>query len=338
MSNRHLLLTAAHFEKSFGSQALFAAEKLELFDGDRVGLVGQNGSGKTTLLRILSGELEAEGGAVDRRCAVAYIHQPDASTEAEVSVDAKATGPLSTRHNKSGGERMRLAISAAFAKNAPLLLADEPTTNLDLAGLSILEKQLQDYRGAVVLVSHDRELLDAVCNVIWAIEDEKLRVFPGNYSSWTAQRERERDFAQFEYEQYHKEKQRLEAEVRKIREEAKGMRKPPKRMGNSEARLYQDIASIQQKHVQSRSVSMEKRLGHMEEKKAPSRLPVVHMACEKAEPIVSKTAVRVEKLTVRFGARTVLNNASFTLPTGSRTVMLGDNGSGKTTICNHIAT
>lgn len=329
------LLQARNLKKSFGARTLFSVGKLEIHDGDRIGLVGANGAGKSTLLNILCGGESADEGTVDRRCRIALVRQ---SGEPEGEGDGRLLREWAVADSarKSGGERTRAALAAAFSRGDPLLFADEPTTNLDLDGIERLQKQLCDYPGAVVLVSHDRALLDRVCTAVWAIEEETVRVFPGGYSDWIAERDRERAYRQFEYEQYRSEKARLLAEARSLREQARGMRKMPKRMGLSEARLHKGAAPVPQGTVEARAKALSRRAARLDAKERPESLPEVRMALGAAHPVTAKTAARIEGLTVRYGARTVLNDASFSLPTGSHTVMLGPNGAGKTTLVEHL--
>lgn len=332
------LLTADSLGKGFGGRELFYIPRLEIPEGQRIGLAGPNGCGKTTLLHILAGVIAPDEGTVKRRCKIALLRQPgldhnhpDARTpEGPLRRFLPAQGP-----GKSGGEQTRKAIAAALSENAPLLFADEPTNNLDLSGIAMLEDMLKHYKGTVVLVSHDRVLLDAVCTCIWALEEGKLRVFPGNYSAWIGEREREREFALFEYAQYQKERDRLAAEMRVIREQARNMRKPPKRMGSSEWMLYKDQASIQQGHIQNRAKAMEKRIQQLEVKEKPAELPSVKMRGQSVGP-VSRTAARVECKEIRRGGRAILRDVNLLLPTGSKTVMLGDNGAGKTTLAEYL--
>ncbi len=329
------LLQAQNLTKTFGTRTLFRADQLELHDGDRVGLVGENGAGKSTLLDILRGDLPCDEGNIDRRCPIAMIRQ---SGDAEGEPDGRLLRTLSLAGSacKSGGERTRRAIAAACSQGAPLLFADEPTTNLDLDGIEAVERMLQDYSGAVLLISHDRQLLETVCTSIWAIQDGEIRVFPGGYAEWIAQRDRERAFAQFEYDRYRSEKRRLEAEMVNLREQARGMRKTPKRMGNSEARLHKCHISPAQIQVQARAKAIESRVRQLEVKERPSDLPQIRMALGAVSPITSRTAARIDHLTVRYGARAVLEDVSFTLPTGKRTFLLGGNGAGKTTLAEHL--
>ena len=121
--------------------------------------------------------------------------------------------------------------------------ADEPTTNLDMEGVELLEKMMKGYRGAILMISHDRTLLDRVCNQIWELDKGNIRVFDGNYSDWAAQKERERGFQEFEYQQYQKEKKRLERTTDALQRKSQTMTKPPKRMGSSEWILYKGRGS-----------------------------------------------------------------------------------------------
>ena len=198
-----MLLTGQNIGKEYGIQRVLTVKKVEIQEGDRIGLVGKNGAGKSTLLKILAGQTDADEGVIKRNCEIAFIGQ---NGEHEGEADQLQISRMGLRESavKSGGEMTRLAIAAAFSMHAPLLFADEPTTNLDGDGILDLEAMLAGYHGAVVLISHDRQLLDHVCTQIWEIADGDIRVFPGNYSDWQKQRERERDYQQFSYGQYQK--------------------------------------------------------------------------------------------------------------------------------------
>ncbi len=330
-----MLLKAGKIKKEYGIQEVLDIEKLEIWEGDRIGLVGPNGAGKSTLLHILYGDEEADEGRVERKCEIAMIPQ---TGEAVGEAAGEMVSHFGLRDNavKSGGEKTRLAIASAFSMHAPLLFADEPTTNLDVEGIEKLEQMLMGYQGALGLISHDRQLLDQVCNTIWELEDGNIRVFPGNYSAWYEERNRERAFAMEEYEKYRTEKKRLEKTVAQIKQDAKGMRKPPKRMSSSEWMLYKGTAAIKQDHVQSRSRAIESRLDHLEKKEKPKELPAITMSLGAISPIKAKTAARVKDLTVEYDGRKVLDHMTLEIPTGKRTFLVGPNGSGKTTLIRYL--
>lgn len=330
-----MLLKAGKIKKEYGIQEVLDIEKLEIYEGDRIGLVGPNGAGKSTLLHILYGDLEADEGQIERKCEIAMIPQ---TGEAFGEAASEMVSHFGLKDNavKSGGEKTRMAIAAAFSMHASLLFADEPTTNLDVSGIETLERMLMGYQGAMVLISHDRQLLDNVCNTIWELEDGKIREFPGNYSAWYEERKREREFAMDEYEKYRSEKRRLEKTISQVKEDARGMMKPPRRMGRSEWILYKGTAAVQQGHVQSRGKAIESRLNHLDKKEKPKDLPAISMSLGAVNPIKARTAARVKALTVEYDGRKVLDEVTLEIPTGKRTFLVGPNGSGKTTLIRHL--
>ena len=331
-----MILQAKNLWKEYGDRRLLTIDHLVIEEGDRIGLIGPNGAGKSTLLGILAGRIPPDAGQVNRLCPIAEIRQ---TGEADGEWDGQYASQLGIGkwEAKSGGERTRAAIAAAFSQHAPLLFADEPTTSLDMGGVRKLEGMLAGYRGAVLMVSHDRALLDAVCTSIWELEEGKVRVFAGNYSQWREQKEREREYAAFEYTQYQREKKRLTGLAEELGRQSRAMKKPPKRMGSSEWMLYKGTAAIQQGHVQSRRRAVQSRLEHLEEKEKPAELPHVSMKLPAKSRIRAPFAATVRDLTVAYGEREILSQVHFQVESGKRTFLVGDNGAGKTTLIRAIA-
>lgn len=330
-----MLLNAQNIKKEYGIQTVFDIEKLEIADGERIGLIGRNGAGKSTLFGVLSGRIPCDGGVIKRSCEIAQILQ---TGDCEGEPEGRLISQMKLRESavKSGGERTRLAIAAAFSSHAPLLFADEPTTNLDMDGVEMLEKMMTGYRGAILLISHDRTLLDRVCNKIWELENGVIRVFDGNYSDWMSQKNREREFQQFEYEQYQKEKRHLEKTADALGRKGQKMAKPPKRMGSSEWILYKGVAAVQQGHVQSNKSAVQSRLEHLEKKERPADLPHVSMKRPDQGRIRARYAATVKELSVHYGDHYVLNNATLYVESGKRTFLTGSNGAGKSTLIKAI--
>lgn len=330
-----MLLIGQNIKKEYGIQKVLDVKKVEIKDGNRIGIVGRNGAGKSTLLGILSGRIDPDYGVITRECEIAEILQ---SGETDGNSEGLFISQMNIRSSaiKSGGEKTRLAIAAAFSKHAPLLFADEPTTNLDAEGIEVLEKMLKGYRGAVALISHDRQLMDQVCNQIWELEDGEIRIFPGNYSEWFEQRQREREFAEFEYEQYRTEQKRLEKTINTIKQDAKQMLKPRKNMSSSEWQLYKGTASIQQGHVQNRAKALISRLDHLEKKERPKELPSISMKLGELQKIKAKMAAKVDGMTVIYDDRVVLDAVTLTVQSGKKTFLTGSNGAGKTTLVHKL--
>ena len=332
-----ILLEAGGVELSFGPRTIFEIKELKIYDGDRIGLIGENGAGKTTLLRVLSGDRAPDAGTIRWFSEIAVIRQMG---DADGESDARLRSEFDAQEHReglSGGEQTRRRIAAALSMRAHLLFADEPTTDLDAEGAAQLRRELAAYDGAMVLVSHDRSLLDALCTRIWHLEDGRITEFPGNYTEYRAELERRRAFQQFEYEQYRGEQARLRASIQGNRERASQMKKAPTRMGNSEARLHKmDSRQISEQLHKSRR-QLESRLSHMEVKERPREDAAVRMELGASRPVAAKVALEVRGLRLRAGEKSLLTGAALTLPTGTRTALVGPNGCGKTTLMRALA-
>ena len=322
---------------SFADRTVLDIDRLSVFDGERIGLVGENGAGKTTLLRVLAGELMPESGTVRRMSPASIIRQQgdaDAGSDAETRALFRAGG---TREGLSGGEMTRNRIAGALSASSGLLLADEPTTDLDREGLVLLRKKLSGFRGAVLLVSHDRALLREICTRIWYLEDGQITDFPGGYDGFMEERERQRERAAFEYGQYRAEQKRLREAAQRMTEWASQVKKAPSRMGNSEARLHTHEWTNAVLGLSSAKRKIQNRIEHLEVKEKPRALPEIKMKLGVAHPVEAKNALEFRCAFLQAGNKTLLRDTGFVLPTGSRTALLGPNGCGKTTLLRVLA-
>ena len=226
-----LVIEAEDIAKSYGGRAVIRPVSLRVLRGDRIAIVGPNGAGKTTLLRMLIGELEPDAGTVrlgtnlDR----VYLDQQRATLDPEKSLwetlaerggdqilvqgrprhvvaylrdflfaESQARSPVSSL---SGGERNRLLLARALAQPANLLVLDEPTNDLDLETLDLLQEMLAEFDGTVLLVSHDRDFIDRVATATVAIElGGRAREYPGGYSDYLRQRPRPAPTTEAKYE------------------------------------------------------------------------------------------------------------------------------------------
>lgn len=354
-----LLLHGRNIVKTYGERALLHVEELTLYSGERVGIVGANGAGKTTLLKLLLGQLAPDEGKIERRCSFAYVGQLDGSSDGLVS-DGKSVGATDSGKGervpseeqrayvaqlaqfrvtekqglagRSGGEETRLKLAAAFSRNVPLLAMDEPTSNLDLEGVEELTERLRTGTEALLLISHDRALLDAVCDKIWEVADGTVVEYNGGYTEYREVARERIARKQFEYEQYVAEKSRLEAAISAANQRAGSVRKAPKRMGNSEARLHKREAAEAAEKLSSAAKSLEARLSQLEEKEKP----VVHLPIQidfaLTCPPRNRSILTVSDLTFGYGERNLFRHASFEVQNFCKTALVGPNGAGKTTL------
>ena len=214
-----LVFEAEHVSVSFDGQVIILDFSTRILRGDRIGIIGPNGAGKSTLIKVLLGELPPDSGTVRRgtRQQVAYFDQQRAQLNPAATVMDNVAGgsqrvvvngrdrhvagylqdflfpperlqsPVSTL---SGGERNRLLLARLFAQPANLLVMDEPTNDLDVETLELLEELLMDYHGTLLLVSHDRAFLDNVITSSLVFEGNgAIGEYVGGYSDWQRQKQ-----------------------------------------------------------------------------------------------------------------------------------------------------
>ncbi|BAV63913.1 ABC-F family ATP-binding cassette domain-containing protein [Sphingobium cloacae] len=213
------VIAADHVTKNFGERAIIRDFSLRIQRGDRIGIVGGNGAGKTTLLKLLTGELAPDSGSVTlaKNLDMIFIDQQRSLMQPDKRVrDVLAEGGdwIDVRGARkhvhgylkdflfdpalaeakvgtlSGGERSRLLFAREFARESNLLVLDEPTNDLDLETLDLLQEVIADYDGTVLIVSHDRDFLDRTVTVTLGLDGSgHVDVIVGGYADWVAKRQ-----------------------------------------------------------------------------------------------------------------------------------------------------
>jgi len=253
-----MVLEAEDISKSFGNKTVVRGFSTRIIRGDRVGLIGPNGAGKTTLLRLLLGQLKPDDGEVRRgaNVEITYYDQqreqldPD-RTVFETVGDGNDTVTVHgrSRHvnaylddflfaperaqspvrSLSGGERNRLLLARLFTRPANLLVLDEPTNDLDLETLELLEQQLVEWPGTLLLVSHDRVFLDNVVTSTFAFEGGgRVEEYVGGYEDWLRQTSAQRQ----------EQRAQKQGSAKPARPRKPGPADPPKRLSYMEQREF----------------------------------------------------------------------------------------------------
>ncbi|GAA4035835.1 ABC-F family ATP-binding cassette domain-containing protein [Parerythrobacter jejuensis] len=212
------VIVADKVTKSYGDRTIIKPFSLRIQRGDRIGIVGANGAGKTTLLRMLTGELAPDTGSVEiaKTLTGVMIDQQRSLMEPDRTVRqvlAEGGDWIDVRGNRkhvqgylkeflfdpkivdtkvgilSGGERSRLLLAREFARKSNLLVLDEPTNDLDLETLDLLQEVIADYEGTVLIVSHDRDFLDRTVTLTLGLDGSgKVDIVAGGYEDWEAKR------------------------------------------------------------------------------------------------------------------------------------------------------
>ncbi|MEL7218483.1 MAG: ABC-F family ATP-binding cassette domain-containing protein [Pseudomonadota bacterium] len=212
------VIVAENITKSFDDRPVIKPFTLRIQNGDRIGIVGANGAGKTTLLKMLTGELEPDSGTIThaRTLSGVMIDQqrkllsPNATVRDILAeggdwIDVRGARKHVQAYLKeflfdpkivdtkvgilSGGERSRLLLAREFARTANLLVLDEPTNDLDLETLDLLQEVIADFEGTVMIVSHDRDFLDKTVTVTLGLDGSgKVDIVAGGYEDWEAKR------------------------------------------------------------------------------------------------------------------------------------------------------
>jgi ABC transport system ATP-binding/permease protein len=327
MSN---LVNAERVTMSYGTRTLLNGISLGLGRGEAVGVVGRNGAGKTTLLLVLAGMLKPDAGKVTHtsQLSIGFLHQGD-EMPADTSVRdlivggapdhvwaANARTRATVEHlladvdldaqvaSLSGGERRRVALLNLLLADHDLLVLDEPTNHLDVEAVDWLAKHLKERQAAdvaMVVVSHDRWFLDAICTRIWEVHDGSVHAYEGGYAAYVlARAERTRQAAT--------------AAARRnnlLRKELAWLRRgPPARTSKPKFRLAAASALI------------------ADEPEPRDRLQLQQFASAR----LGKDVFDLDKVSVTLGGRMLLRDLSWSVGPGMRIGVIGVNGSGKTTL------
>ena len=327
------LINVENITKTYTERKLFEHASFSLQEGEKVGVIGINGTGKTTLLKMLAGQEEPDEGTITtaNHVVIRYLPQHPEFDPAMSSLECVLEGN-GTDENRwtiesdakammtrlgikdfnqpagqlSGGERKRLALISALLSPADILLLDEPTNHLDNDMADWLEDYLKKWRGALIMVTHDRYFLDSVTNRIVEIDKGSIYSYQTNYSGFLelkAQRE------EMEAASERKRQSILRVELEWIRRGARAR------------------STKQKAHIQ--------RYEERRDRQAPVQDAKVELSSISTR--LGKTTVELEHICKRYGERTLIDDFTYIFLKGDRVGIIGPNGCGKSTLMKIIA-
>ena len=326
------LLNLERVSKAYGVRPLLTDVSLGIAAGERIGIVGRNGDGKTTLLEVMTGLEPPDSGRVSqsRGLLIGYLHQGDelvdshsvrevvlggrsdhewaADPQLREIVDELLAGVELDRAvlGLSGGERRRCALAALLLGDHDLVVLDEPTNHLDVEAVAWLADHLAQRASALVVVTHDRWFLDAVCQWTWEVHDGVVDAYEGGYAAFVlAKAERQRQAAASEVR-----RQNL------VRKELAWLRRgPPARTAKPKFRIDAATALI-------------------EDVPPPrDRLELQRFATQR----LGKDVIDIEDVDLTRGPRQLLSHATWRLGPGDRVGIVGVNGAGKTSVLSLLS-
>ena len=334
------LVSLENASVSHGTRTLLDRVSLGVGEAERIGVVGLNGAGKSTLLRVLtkaespnSGRVTHRGGLRLGHLTQSVVFPPDAVVHDVVIGSAWLPDALGAEHEwagdarirtvldglglhtigldtpvkpLSGGERRRVALAALLVRETDLLVLDEPTNHLDVEGVAWLAGYLTGRRGGLLVVTHDRWFLDAVCTRTWEVTDARVEQYEGGYAAWVlARAERSRQSQATE-----------ERRQNLMRKELAWLRRgPPARTSKPRFRIDAANALIADVPPVRDTVQLKRLAGTR----------------------IGKQVYDVEDVTLRYGERTILDRVTWRIGPGDRFALVGVNGSGKTTLLKLLA-
>ncbi|WP_047982199.1 ribosomal protection-like ABC-F family protein [Ornithinibacillus contaminans] len=316
-----ILLEAQQIVFEINGKEIINTEHLQIQKGDVIGVVGKNGSGKTSLINILTNHETGFHGTIKTEASVELL--PQLKT---------------TDTTQSGGEVTQTYINEAIANKSDILFADEPTTNLDQQHIEKLENHLKRWNGAVVIVSHDRAFLDALCNIIWEVKDSKVTEYKGNYTSYQQQKKQEIEKQENDYKKYVSKKRQLEQALELKKKKAARATKNPNKRNDSDANQMgsKPYFAKKQKKLETTANAIKTRIDKLEKVDKVKEEPPLNMNVINEELLGNKPIIRVEDLQGSIGSRLLWNKTSFQIHAGDKVAIIGNNGTGKTTFIRKL--
>src|SRR5699024_3330444 len=206
------------------------------------------------------------------------------------------------KQHLSGGEQTKVKLAQLFTHYYEALLIDEPTTHLDQDGIAFLQEQLRYYYGALVLISHDRALLDDLVTTIWEVEDGKVTVYPGNYTNYAALKQQENVQQAEAYEQYRKEKLRLEKAVQEKKEKARKITQDRAKVKEKPNRMFETKSKgTSEKAMQRSAKAIAQRIEQMTVKEAPKEHHHIQFRQSNVLEMHNKFPIIADQLTLTAG-------------------------------------
>ncbi len=332
------MLSVSNVSKTYAGRTLFSQVSFHINRGEKIGLIGPNGAGKSTLFSLLLRDAEPDEGKVmmERGITFGFLPQESAPID-DVTVLELATGHVDEHHRwevepkakrilsglafresdfernartLSGGWVMRAHLARLLVQEPDLLLLDEPTNHLDLESLIWFQDYLLGYPGAILMISHDREFLNSLCDSILEVAHSKITRYTGNYDDYLREKTARMEQMQGAYDNQQRELAKMQAWVDKFKAKANFASR-----AQDKAKMIERIEKIEAPVADAKTVKF--------------RFP--------QPPRSGQRVIRLKDVDFAYGAQPVYNGLGLEIERGQRTVLVGPNGAGKSTLLKLLA-
>ncbi|PIQ43369.1 MAG: antibiotic ABC transporter ATP-binding protein [Gammaproteobacteria bacterium CG11_big_fil_rev_8_21_14_0_20_46_22] len=308
---------------SFGSQCCFDEFSAEIYPGQRIAIIGRNGSGKSSLMKLLRGQLDPSSGEVivPEDVTIGYVEQT-----------------IDDYHELSGGQRFNQRLSEALALQPNALLLDEPTNHLDRNNRKSLIRMLKHYYGTIIMITHDKTLIEQCADTLWHIDNQQIHTFSGHYEDYIQKIKHAREHIEKQLDQLKREKKDTHEQLMREQQRAtKSKRKGEKSVSNrkwptitshAKARRAEQTTGRKKAAIDDKRQTLNEQLAEL---RLPEViLPTFHLDAEQSS--------RGEILSVRHASLgyknqpCLLNDINLSVSASERVAITGENGSGKSTL------
>lgn len=348
------MFTLQHIYKSYKNKLVLEDISLSVNSGEVVALIGENGAGKTTLLKIILGNLKPDSGTIAlHHEVVGYVPQEVKAVGAIQDFFDKSVDEWKTDYamslvgleniskstvitNLSGGQKTRLALAKVLASEPEptILLLDEPTNNLDTEGLAWLEQFIRNFKGGVILTSHDRDFINKIATSIVELQNGKLKHFGGDYEFYKQQKEIEYHTELVNYISNIEERKRLEMAIKTQSDKSQRTHKNIKHRDNDKAQRDYFKNRLTVKFGQNAKM-LRGRLEQLDEVTKPESSKNYVIALD-GNVSPTKLILRVKNVTKKYDSKNLVY-PDFEIRGTERLLIQGKNGSGKTTLLKILA-
>ena len=323
-----VIMKCKDISKEYGDKVILKNINLDLKLGEKVGIVGENGAGKTTLVNIITGNSVATSGEViwyKEGIKVGYMKQ--------------ATDYTNLQSSLSGGERTKALLKSILYGDFNLLVLDEPTNHLDYEGVSWLIKKVNEFKGTIIIISHDRYFLDKTVNKIIEIEDKAVKNYNGNYTAYRDKKKKNFQDQMHSYIEQEKVKEKINNQIAELK---KWSNKAHKEAGKKAIETGNKVGGKQFNRAKAKKMDAQvkskiKRLQKLQVEgvdKPKEEGYIVFNGISSGK--IGSVVLEAKDISKAYDNKMLFNKSSFYIKQGEKVGVYGPNGCGKTTLIKAI--